>query len=93
MNRMLRRFLLVAPFVIALGCGSGSSNEPSVAPEVEASTHDSAAHIVCDAEDPCPKGFICVSHIRCAKICGSNTDCPSGQTCRGQLGNTRFCSP
>jgi hypothetical protein len=93
MNRMLRRILFVAPLVIGLGCGSGASTEPAVAPEVEASTHDPAAHIVCDAEDPCPKGTICVGHIRCAVICKSDSDCPSGQTCRGQLGHTRFCSP
>jgi hypothetical protein len=93
MNRTLRQILFVAPLVIGLGCGSGASTEPAVAPEVEASTHDPAAHIVCDAEDPCPKGTICVGHIRCATICKSDSDCPSGQTCRGQLGHTKFCSP
>lgn len=93
MNRILRRILFVAPLVIGLGCGSGASTEPAVAPEVEASTHDPAAHIVCGAEDPCPKGTICVGGIRCAVICKSDSDCPSGQTCRGQLGHTKFCSP
>ena len=93
MNRMLRRILFVAPLMIGLGCGSGASTESPAAPEVEAATHDPAAHIVCDAEDPCPKGFVCVSHIRCAKVCKQDSDCPSGQTCRWQIGNTKFCSP
>lgn len=93
MDRMLRRFLVVAPLLIGLGCGSGASTESTAAPEAEVMTHDPAAHIVCSREDPCPKGTVCVGGIRCATICKQDSDCPNGQTCRGQIGKTKFCSP
>lgn len=92
MNRMLRSSLVFALVVIGFGCGTDMTEE-SRAPSVESSSRDPAAHIVCSAEDPCPKGTICVGHIRCAKLCKTDTDCPSGQTCSGSLGGKKFCSP
>jgi hypothetical protein len=92
MTRMLRSSLVLALVVVGLGCGTDMTEE-SMAPSIEASSHDPAAHIVCSAGDPCPKGTICVGHIRCAKLCNTDTDCPSGQTCRGSLGGKKFCSP
>jgi hypothetical protein len=92
MNRMLRAVLVVAPLLIALGCGGGNSTEESAARGLELSSRDSAAAIVCGHEDPCPKGTICVSGTRCAVICRNDGDCPSGQTCSGKFGGRRFCA-
>ena len=91
MNRLLRAVGVLGFLMLGFGCGGGSTDEPSSG-AVDLASHQPAAHIVCDAEDPCPKGYVCVSHIRCAKSCNSNSDCPTGQTCSGSLGGKKFCN-
>jgi hypothetical protein len=71
-----------------LGCGGGSTDATAL-PELM--TRDPAAHIVCGREDPCPKGSICLSGVRCAKLCKSTADCPTGQACTGSLNGRSFC--
>ena len=58
---------------------------------VDLASHSPAAHIVCTSEDPCGKGYICLSGIRCAKLCNSDSDCPTGQACTGQTHGKKFC--
>jgi hypothetical protein len=90
MNRLLRSAGVLAVVLLGIGCGGGSMEEPST-PAVDLASHQPAAHIVCDAEDPCPKGFICLGHIRCAQLCKNDSDCPTGQACTGQTGGKKFC--
>ena len=90
MKRLLRSAGVLAVVLLGIGCGGGSMEEPST-PTVDLASHQPAAHIVCDAEDPCPKGFICLGHIRCAQECKHDSDCPTGQACTGQTGGKRFC--
>lgn len=58
---------------------------------VDLASHSPAAAIVCTGEDPCPKGYICLSGTRCAKTCHHDSDCPSGQACTGQRNGKKFC--
>ena len=88
--RMLRGAGVLAVMLLGLGCGGGASDEGAAAP-VDLMSHSPAAHIVCSAEDPCGKGYICVSHIRCAKVCKTDGDCPTGQFCTGQRQGKKFC--
>ena len=90
MNRVLRSAGVLAVMLLAIGCGGGTTEEPA-APSIDLASHSPAAHIVCDAEDPCPKGFICLGHIRCAQLCKNDSDCPTGQACTGQTGGKKFC--
>jgi Cys-rich repeat protein len=90
MNRVLRSAGVLAVMLLAIGCGGGTTEEPA-APSIDLASHSPAAHIVCDAEDPCPKGFICLGHIRCAQVCKSDSDCPSGQLCSGSINGKKFC--
>jgi hypothetical protein len=78
--------------LLGLACGGGSmQEEPTDVTAVDLASHSPAAHIVCDAEDPCGKGYICLGHIRCAKVCKTDSDCPTGQACSGQTGGKKFC--
>ena len=78
--------------LLGLACGGGSmQDEPTDVTAVDLASHSPAAHIVCDAEDPCGKGYICLGHIRCAKLCKTDSDCPTGQACTGQTGGKQFC--
>jgi hypothetical protein len=78
--------------LLGLACGGGSmQDEPTDVTAVDLASHSPAAHIVCDAEDPCGKGYICLGHIRCAKLCKVDSDCPTGQACTGQTGGKKFC--
>jgi len=87
---MKRLLGVLAVMLLGLGCGGGAMDEASMSP-VDLASHQPAAHIVCTAEDPCPQGYLCVSHIRCAKICKADGDCPAGQTCSGSLGGKKYC--
>ena len=89
-TRLLRGAGVLAVMLLGLACGSGSMDE-AAAPAVDLASHAPAAHIVCTSEDPCPKGYICLSGIRCAKTCRNDSDCPSGQFCTGQLNGKKFC--
>ena len=88
--RLLRGAGVLAVMLLGLGCGSGAMDE-SAASSVDLASHSPAAHIVCSAEDPCGKGYICLSGIRCAKVCKNDSDCPTGQFCTGQLNGKKFC--
>lgn len=88
MSRFLRNVMVVAFLGAGVGCGGGSMDATG---EPELMTRDPAAHIVCGREDPCPKGSICLSGIRCAKICKHDADCPTGQACTGTLNGKNFC--
>jgi len=77
--------------LLGLAWGGGSMEEPTDVTAVDLGSHSSAAHIVCSNEDPCGKGYLCVSHIRCAKLCRNDGDCPTGQACTGQLQGKKFC--
>lgn len=88
--RLLRAPAVLAVMVLGLACGSGSTDEAAASP-VDLMSHSPAAHIVCSSEDPCPKGFICLGHIRCAKVCKNDADCPTGQLCTGQTQGKKFC--
>lgn len=90
MKRLLRGVGVLAFVLLGLGCGGGSTDEPST-PAVDLASHQPAAHIVCTAEDPCPKGYLCLGHIRCAKVCKTDSDCPTGQLCTGTLNGKNFC--
>ncbi|HVP59147.1 MAG TPA: hypothetical protein VMT11_01155 [Myxococcaceae bacterium] len=90
MTRLLRGVGVLAFLVLGVACGGGSM-DGAATPAVDLASHQPAAHIVCDAEDPCPKGFLCISHLRCAKTCTTNSDCPTGQTCSGSLGGKTYC--
>ena len=90
MKRLLRGVGALAFLLLGLGCGGGSMDEPA-GPAVDLASRQPAAHIVCDAEDPCPKGYLCLGHIRCAKVCKTDMDCPAGQLCTGSLGGKNFC--
>jgi len=90
MNRLLRSAGVLAVVLLGIACGGGSMEEPST-PAIDLASHQPAAHIVCSAEDPCGKGYICLSGIRCAKTCNSDSDCPAGQLCTGQTKGKRFC--
>jgi hypothetical protein len=88
--RLLRGAGVLAVMLLGLACGGGSTDEATAAP-VDLMSHSPAAHIVCSNEDPCPKGFICLGHIRCAQLCKNDGDCPTGQTCSGQTQGKKFC--
>lgn len=90
MTRLMRSGGVLVVMLLGLACGGGSMEEPAVTAE-DLGSHSSAAHIVCSNEDPCGKGYLCVSHIRCAKLCKSDGDCPTGQVCTGQLQGKKFC--
>jgi len=87
---MKRLLGVLAVVLLGLGCGGGSTDEASAAP-VDLASHQPAAHIVCSNEDPCGKGYICLSGTRCAKTCNGDSDCPTGQTCSGQIKGKKFC--
>jgi hypothetical protein len=89
-TRLLRSGGVLAVMLLGLACGGGSTEENAM-PVVDLASHSPAAHIVCSAEDPCGKGFICLSGIRCAKVCKNDGDCPSGQFCTGQAQGKKFC--
>ena len=88
--RLLRGVGVLAVMLLGLACGGGSMDE-AAAPPVNLMSHSPGAHIVCSSEDPCGKGFICLSGIRCAKVCKHDSDCPTGQACTGQTQGKRFC--
>jgi hypothetical protein len=92
MTRLMRSGGVLVVMLLGLACGGGSMQEESTdVTAVDLASHSPAAHIVCDAEDPCAKGYICLGHIRCAKLCKSDSDCPTGQACTGQTGGKKFC--
>jgi hypothetical protein len=88
-TRLIRSGGVLAVMLLGLGCGGGAMQEPTDA--VDLASHSPAAHIVCSNEDPCGKGYICLSGIRCAKTCNSDSDCPTGQACTGQTHGKKFC--
>src|SRR5262245_13035972 len=59
--RLLRGAGVLAVMLLGLACGGGATDEGAAAP-VDLMSHSPAAHIVCSNEDPCSKGFICLSH-------------------------------
>jgi len=85
---LMRGMGVLALLMLGLGCGSGATDE-AASSAIESQTR--AAHIVCSREDPCPKGTICLSGIRCAKTCNKDSDCPTGQACTGQINGKHFC--
>ncbi len=91
MTRLMRSGGVLVLMLLGLACGGGSMDEPTDVTAVDLASHSPAAHIVCDAEDPCGKGYICLGHIRCAKLCKVDSDCPTGQACTGQTGGKKFC--
>ncbi|HZJ54900.1 MAG TPA: hypothetical protein VFD38_12240 [Myxococcaceae bacterium] len=80
--------LLLGP---ACGGGSTDQTDQTAISPVDLASHSPAAAIVCTGEDPCPKGYICLSGTRCAKTCHRDSDCPSGQACTGQRNGKKFC--
>jgi hypothetical protein len=93
MARLLRSVGVLALILLGLGCGGGggaTTEDPAMA-GVDLASHQSAAHIVCTSEDPCGKGYICLSGIRCAKVCKADSDCPTGQFCTGAINGKKFC--
>jgi hypothetical protein len=88
--RLLRGAGVLAVMLLGLACGGGATDEGNAAP-VDLMSHSPAAHIVCSNEDPCGKGYICLSGIRCAQLCKHDSDCPTGQACTGQTGGKSFC--
>jgi Cys-rich repeat protein len=89
MNRSIRGVAVLAFLVVGLACGGGARDEAM--PSVDLASHDPAAHIVCTREDGCGKGFICLGGLRCAQLCKKNSDCPTGQTCSGNVNGQHFC--
>jgi hypothetical protein len=89
-NHLLRSGGVLAVMLFGIACGGGATPEQATT-DVDLASHSPAAHIVCSAEDPCGKGFICISHIRCAKVCKADSDCPTGQACTGQLQGKKYC--
>ncbi|HET9035425.1 MAG TPA: hypothetical protein VFN45_04445 [Myxococcaceae bacterium] len=89
-TRLLRMGAVLTVALLGLACGGGSMDEPAAA-AVDLASHSPAAAIVCTGEDPCPKGYICLSGTRCAKTCHHDSDCPSGQACTGQRNGRKFC--
>ena len=88
--RLLREAGVLAVMLLGLACGSGATDENAASP-VDLTSRSPAAHIVCSNEDPCAKGYICLSHIRCAKVCKNDSDCPTGQLCTGHTQGKNFC--
>jgi hypothetical protein len=88
--RLLRGAGVLAVMLLGLACGSGATDEDAATP-VDLTSRSGAAHIVCSGEDPCGKGYICLSGIRCAKVCKQDADCPTGQACTGQTQGKHFC--
>jgi hypothetical protein len=88
-THLLRSAGVLAVLLLGLACGGGAMEEPATA--VDLASHSPAAAIVCSGEDPCPKGYICLSGTRCAKTCHHDDDCPSGQACTGQRNGKKFC--
>jgi hypothetical protein len=85
---LLRGMGVFAFLMLGLACGSGATDQ-AASSGFESQTQ--AAHIVCSREDPCPKGTICLSGIRCATLCNKDSDCPTGQTCSGAVNGKHFC--
>lgn len=94
MKRDLCRGVLLGAVVLlaAVGCGQATApqSDAMLEPASSASTSESEAHIVCGREDPCPKGYICLSGIKCAQTCKTTADCPTGTTCTA-VGSNKAC--
>ncbi len=91
MARLLRGVGVLAVVLLGIGCGGGATTEDPAMAGIDLASHQPAAHIVCSSEDPCGKGYICLSGIRCAKVCKADSDCPTGQFCTGVINGKKFC--
>jgi hypothetical protein len=89
--RLIRGLSLGVVLAVAgLGCGQAMEPEGMLEPETGMTQMESSAHIVCSAEDPCPKGYLCISRIKCAPVCNTTADCAAGKTCT-QVASGKAC--
>ncbi|HMK74040.1 MAG TPA: hypothetical protein VK454_11920 [Myxococcaceae bacterium] len=95
MHGSVRRSLVLGAILVlaGLGCGQAadSTGQDLLEPAGGTTTSEgAAAHIVCSAEDPCPKGTVCFRKIACVPTCKTTADCAAGKTCTA-YGSSKIC--